>query len=266
MLNNATKNKLAQMAPTVLSVLGSIAVVGVTVLSAVKTKDAVLKVDEIEKRRGEKLTKKEIVKVVAPIYIPVAALDVAAIACIMGANTLNQRQQATLMSAYALVERTYSQYKGKVKELYGDEVHENVVKNMEVEELKPCYSSVHDPFQHSSVDFGDSDTEEKHLFYDQFSMRYFNATFAQVLQAEYHLNRNFLLHDGENYVNEFYDFLGLDEKPEYSGFGWWVCEEYLWIDFNHIKTTMDDGLEVWIIEMVNDPTPYKVWEQNHDWV
>lgn len=73
----------------------------------------------------------------------------------------------------------------------------------------------------SSLEFEDAD-EEPRLFYDSFSNRYFQATFSQVLQAEYHLNRNFALMGGFVPLNMFYEFLGIEPKQDFAGLGWWV--------------------------------------------
>ena len=54
-------------------------------------------------------------------------------------------------------------------------------------------------------------------------------------------------------VNDFYEMLGLSalDGGEYVG---WNCDDGIyWIDFNHRKTVLDDGLEVYIIEMVWTP-------------
>ena len=85
------------------------------------------------------------------------------------------------------------------------------------------------------------------LFYDAWSERYFESTIEQVITAEYHINRNFVLR-GYTVLNELYDFLGLEPTDYGSKLGWAVEDDILWLDFNHRKTLLDDGLEVYIIE------------------
>lgn len=56
----------------------------------------------------------------------------------------------------------------------------------------------------------------------------------------------------EKYI-ALYEMLGLSaiDGGEYVG---WNCDDGLyWIDFNHRKTVLDDGLEVYVIEMVWTP-------------
>ena len=58
-----------------------------------------------------------------------------------------------------------------------------------------------------------------------------------MLQAEYHLNRNFAIRGGDGTVNEFYEFLGLAPIDGGDTIGWAVCDELRWVDFNHTKVT-----------------------------
>ena len=93
----------------------------------------------------------------------------------------------------------------------------------------------------SSLDFEDAGEEER-LFYDAISERYFQATISQVLQAEYHLNRNFALGGGFITLNQFYEFLGIEPVPGGDEVGWMVSDGLYWVDFDHQKTVVDDGL------------------------
>lgn len=93
----------------------------------------------------------------------------------------------------------------------------------------------------------DEDYSEPILFYDEQGHRYFNAPLEQVIMAEYYLNRDYVM-GGVVLLNNFYEFLGL-EPTEYGQInGWCGGDGFAWIDFNHKKVTMDDGLECYIIE------------------
>ena len=50
-----------------------------------------------------------------------------------------------------------------------------------------------DPCGWNSLDFDEHDPDENRLFYDEYSRRYFESSVSRVLQAEYHLNRNFVM-------------------------------------------------------------------------
>lgn len=240
-------------ASTILTCLGGIGVVTTTVMAVKATPKALRLIEEAEKEKGEKLTTWETVKTTAPTYIPTVLFGVGTVACIFGANILNKRQQASLMSAYALLDESYKKYRRTVVELYGKETHEEIVNAIAVEEANEVYMHA----SNLGVDctqFLEEDYSDPVLFYDEYSHRYFEAPIEQVILSEYHLNRNYIMR-GFALLNEFYEFLGL-EQTDYGGEVGWVIDdnEFFWIDFNHRKVTMDDGLECYIIEMMFEPT------------
>ena len=144
-----------------------------------------------------------------------------------------------------------------MKELYGKEAHDNIMKALAVEKADKVDISAWNFCSLSSLEFEGAEEEER-LFYDPFSKRYFQSTIGRVLQAEYHLNRNFALMGGCIGVNDFYEMLGLEPVKELDCFGWWVSDDLYWVDFNHVKTVVDDGLNgeipCYIVEMVFEPT------------
>ena len=212
---------------------------------------------------GGNLTRMETIGACWRCYVPAAVTGIATIGCIFGANVLNRRQQASLVSAYALASRSLNNYKQKVKELYGEEAHRKVMSALAVEqsEKHPIYAGTF--VATTSLGFEEADEEER-LFYDAISSRYFQATISQVLQAEYHLNRNFALSGGFITLNDFYDFLGISKTPEGDKIGWMVSDGLYWVDFDHQRTVVDDGLngevECWIIDAPFPPSTYEEWE------
>lgn len=241
-------------ASTILTVTGGVGVVATTVMAVKATPKALKRIEEAKEEKGEELTKMETVAVSIKPYIPAIVTGTATIACIFGANALNKRQQASLMSAYALVNRSFKEYKNKLKELYGEETHNEIVNSIMIEKADEDMGVTAANFcTVCDLSLEENDGEPK-LFYDEHSGRYFEATIERVLQAEYHLNRNYILR-GYSYLNEFYEFLGISETDYGAVLGWTPTDEgEYWIDFNHRKTVMDDGLEVYIIEMPFEPT------------
>ena len=104
-----------------------------------------------------------------------------------------------------------------------------------------------------SLDFEEHDPDDNRLFYDTYSGRYFESSVDRVLQGEYHLNRNYTL-SGQSSVNNFYEMLGISAIDGGDYIGWSVEDEIYWIDFDHQKVILDDGLEVCVIDMVWTPT------------
>lgn len=229
-------------APTILTWMGGIGVAA-TVITAVKaTPKALVKLDEVKEEKGAELTKFEIVKAVGPIYVPTITTGAATIACIFGANLLNKRKQASLISAYALLENTYKGYKDKVVELYGKETDAKVKEEVAKDKYKETDIKVE---------------KDKELFYDEFSGRYFESTIETVQSAQYHINRDLIMRDYAT-LNEYYAYLGIDGIDGGDELGWSTCMNFdaywqVWIDFGHHKTVMDDGLECHVITMFEEP-------------
>lgn len=225
----------------ILTVLGGAGVVATAVTAVKATPKAIKLIEVYEEQKGENLTTLEKVKVAGPNYIPAILIGVGTITCIFGANVLNKRTQASLMSAYALIDNSYKEYKKKVTELYGVETHKETISSI----AKDKYTD----------DINVSD--DKQLFYDEFSHRYFESTLEDVIKAEYNTNRQ-LQCNGGVYLNEYYEFLGLEPSPVGTELGWssgilesHYCAE--WIEFDHEKVILDDCLECCIITLRYEP-------------
>ena len=235
---------LKRNSATILTCVGAVGVVATTVTAVKATPKALMLLDQTTEKKGEELTNLEKVKVAGPAYIPSVVLGVSTLACIFGANALNKRNQASLMSAYALLDRSYKDYRAKVDELYGKEAGEQVRAGI----AKDKYEETEHQLE-----------EGKLLYYDFYSGRYFEATPAEVKNAEYNLNRSLTL-DDYAYLSEWYNFLGIESVEHGQDFGWCTFGNYdmywqSWIDFHHEKVEMDDGMECIIISFNQDPYP-----------
>lgn len=233
-------------ATTILTCLGGAGVVATSITAVKATPKALQLLEDAKKEKGEELTKIEKIKIAGPKYIPSILIGTGTLACIFGANIMNKRHQAALVSAYTLIDRSFKEYKQKLKELYGQETHEKIVDAIAVEKAKEV--GIHAECLCNSCDLsGEVVCGEPVLFYEEYSNRYFESTIEQVIAAEYHLNRNFVLR-GYSDLNELYDFLGLETTDYGSSVGWAVEDELYWIDFNHRKVVLEDGLECYILE------------------
>ena len=236
---------LKKNASTILTYIGSSGVIATSVMAVKVTPKALTLLENAKTEKGEELTKTEKIKVAGPAYIPAVLIGASTIACIFGANILNQRQQAALMSAYALLDNSYKDYKNKVQELYGKDSNKHIKEEISKDKYEENPYSIE---------------EGKQLFYDEFSQRYFESTTEQVLRAEHEVNR-MLATDYGVYLNEFYELLEID-RTDYGDYLGWSTGEivetygYCWIDFHHTKVIMDDGMECTIISMHTEPTLY----------
>lgn len=229
-------------APVFLSIASVVGVIMTAYFAAKATPDAERDLINAEDEKGEALATTEKVWIAAPHYIPAAVCCTATVAGILGAQILDQRRQASLISAYTALEQTFLAYRNKVIDLEGPEMDLAVRKAMALEKQQE--------------DDDDPPWDRVQTFYLEGydNPIFFERTMDQVFQAEYHLNRNFAL-KGVVTWNEFLDFLGLplDEKyGERLGWDWYIGDAfygYHWIDFEHRHQTQDDGLVVCIIDM-----------------
>lgn len=221
---------------TILTCIGAAGVIATAVLTGRATIKAVRIVDESETH-----SKKEIVKTVWKEYIPAAGIGITTIACIFGANALNKRQQAALMSAYALLDQTYKEYKSKVKDVLGEEAEQKVEDAIAEEKVPDICQE-----------------EGKLLFYEPNYGQGFERTMLEVQDAEYRLNQKFAV-EGEASLNDFFELLGLNKTDTGDLIGWsqemaWDNYNYTWIEFEHELKKTEGGREYYQINMPFPPT------------
>ena len=233
---------------TILTCLAAAGTIGTAILVGAETPKALKLIEDAQYEKGEPLTTVEKVKVAAPVYIPAIAMGASTVACIFGANVLSQKQATAMASAYALVNSSYNEYRNKLIELYGGETDAKIKEEI----LRDKYNAHPAPIYATGLIGGASDlavecdNKERALFYDDLSGRYFESTLLDVFSAEYHLNRNFAI-GGIATPNDFYEFLGIPATEFGEAVGWTMADGYCWLDFDHKRVVMDDGLECYII-------------------
>lgn len=243
---------------TVLTVAGSIGVVGTAVL----TTRATIKAIDILKKEDKEHTPKEVMKLTWKEYIPTALVAGTTIGCIVGANTLNLKVQKELASAYNMLSSYFFAYRDQVKEIYGEEGHNKVIDGIIKHKCEDVYMYTQGILSNSHLYFDTTDPDKIRTFYDSYSQRYFESTASRVLEAEYHLNRNYILGGGIS-INEFYEYLGLEKVEGGDEVGWdSFQDEICWIDFDHTTATLDDGMEIFVIDFVFGPTTLSYYYDN----
>ena len=241
-----------------LSIISIAGVITTAVLAAKETPKAMKKINELGDD-GEDVNVKDKIFAAAPVYTPAIVSGVLTCGCIFSIGILSKKNQVMLTSSYALLNNNYKKYVHKLKELYGEEAHRNIETAIAVEEAKavPIYA----PSIYSNSTLGiDFSNEEPCIFYDGYSERYFESTIGRVLQAEYHINRNFAL-GGDVTLNDFYDFLGIAKIEGGDNIGWSCMGGYGWIDFDNYSSTLDDGTKCIVISPVFMPDCFEGMEE-----
>ena len=248
--------KCKNAAPMILTIVGSGGVIATAVMAVKATPKALKLISDEECRNPQPLTKLDITKLCWTVYVPSVIIGATTITCIFGANLLNQRQQASIISLYGAVDQSYKRYRKASGEVYGEDAMSRI--DAQVAKDMYIYSGADKIY---SPEF-DSESD-KVLFYDIFSGRYFQSTVASVINAQYHLNRMWVL-QGEVTMNEFYGFLGVDHISGGDEVGWtydYAESGYAWIDFNMSEVEIDGGLECFVISTPFGPDPIN-WSTN----
>ena len=240
-----SKRFLKRQSPSILTCMGAVGLVATTVLAVKATPKAMelIKQDSRINHDGDPYayTPVEAVQSCWTCYVPAGMAGATTLICIFGANMLNQRHQASLVSAYGLLDQSYKKYRQAAKSVYGEDAN----KKIKAEMAQDVYMSGMSGFSNGTTYLPHLDDSECCLFYDDHSRRYFNSTLAAVINAEYHINRNLQLR-GWVSINEFYEFLGIDHIKGGEDVGWRLDSMYesglTWLDFENEYIELEDGM------------------------
>ena len=203
--------KYGATALTVLTSIGVVATGYLTVRATLKAND-VLKDEELSK--GDKFKK------AAPHYILPCVVGAVTIGTAFGANTLNKKQQAALMSSYVMLNEFHKAYRQKNIEINGEEADEKV-----------CDALARTNCNYHSTDMATC-PDYKRTFVDHISGDEIVGYERDIIDAEYHLNKNYML-GGAVSVTEWREFLGLPYKKEYDDQGWEMSSGVYFVEFEH---------------------------------
>lgn len=222
-MNNLVRN-IKNAMPTTLSFIAVGGVIGTAVMAAFDTPKA-LKL--LEEAKEEKLSKPKTVLKVAPAYARTAGVAAGTVLCVLGANVLNKRKQASMAGAYALLSQSYSSYRGKVREKIGDEeekkIHEEVKEEMKV------------------TNKGESLIHVRDVYND----RCFDISRADFNDVKYCINRIYVS-NGYASLNDLYKLLGLADTDVGDKYGWseddWSFTNEYFIDMYLADGEPDNGV------------------------
>ena len=240
------KQYVKHNAPSILTGLGVLGVVGTTITAVHATPKAIKLIQEENKKKlsetGSTLDILEKVIIVTPIYLPSILLGIGTITCILGANHINKERQALLTSAYAYLNTSFNEYKTKVNELYGEGASDRVEQIIAQERLAE-YDRIY--------------LVDRKLFYDKISKRYFESTIFDLQAAIYRLNEIYAV-EGEVSINQFYKLLDLEPTEYGDAIGWnginqWEFVGYAWINIDWKKMDMPDDLECYALDYQISP-------------
>lgn len=189
---------------------------------------------------GEELTVKDKIAIATPVYFPAFMFGVATVTCIFGANAINKKQQASLLGAYTITKRSFEKYRQTLIEKHGIEA--------DTEIRESIIARQHCDYHQIGLDVPD----QKCIFIEPISGQVLKCYEREIMDAEYHLNRNFVLR-GFVSLNEFWEFLGLPKTDRGAKTGWSIDSGFYWIDFEHRLLEDKKYLKHYTIEPVFPP-------------
>ena len=236
---NRIQYLLKKNTPLILTMVASGGVIITTILAVKATPKASEILKSKEEEKGEKLTVIEKIRYGIIPYRYCIISCAATISCIASIQYLNKKNQASLLSAYTLLENSYNQYRDNIKKLCSDDV--DFLARQEIVKAK------YDP----ELDVPEND--EELLFFDYQGMRFFWSSFHNVIRAEHQLLEA-LCTRGYACLNEYYDYLGIPRLDYGYQMGWSdieSCDPYnvKSLDFNYEETYVGDNKDIkcWII-------------------
>lgn len=230
-----TKTTVSKHSPEILTGLGIAGMAATTVLAVKATPKAILLLKEAENKKGDSLTKMEMVKVAWKPYIPAAVSGVASISCLIGASSVNARRNAALAAAYNISQTALTEYKDKVVETIGEKKERAIKDKIAKEKVEK------DPVTRSEVIITEKGNT---LCYDAATGRYFKSDIDKIKNAVNELNFKML---NEMYVslNDFFDKLGLSHTELGNELGWNLDGGQVEVDFS--SQIADDGTPCLVI-------------------
>lgn len=214
-----------------------------TVILAVKgTPKAIKIIEEKEKEKNGKLTKKEVVKETWKCYIPAAIAGTASITSILIGNKVHLARTAALATAYTLTENTLNEYKNKVVEAIGAE------KEKEISEKVMADKVASNNIIGSEYVLANG----KQLFFEPVTGRVFVSSINDIEKAVNRLNKN-MTQDTFGYItlNELFEEIGLEPVDAGCKLGWNLEKGLIDISFGSHLTA--DGKACVTIEYKVEP-------------
>ncbi|MCM1578808.1 MAG: DUF6353 family protein [Ruminococcus sp.] len=236
------KNAVIKHCPEILTGMGIAGMLTAGVLAVKATPKAMELIEEKKARKGgEKLTVTETVSSAGLCYLPSIATAAVSAACIIGASTVHNGRNAALAAAYALSEKTFTEYKDKVLETVGEKKDRDITDAISKDKMKE------DPVTVSNVIFTNSGNT---LCYDVISGRYFTSDIDKMKRAVNELNRR--MRD-EMFIslNELYVEIGLNPIPIGENVGWNIDKGYIDLYFSSQLT--DDNRPCIVVNYTTSP-------------
>lgn len=265
---NRTGLKVKKHSPEILLATGTVGIVASTVMAC----KATLKVEEIVDEAKEKIDtihqvsadptmaekyseedgKKDLAIVYTQtavkfvkLYGPSVTIGVASLACMIGSNRILNKRNAALAAAYAAVDKSFKEYRGRVIERFGKQMDRELRYNIKAQEIEETTVDANgkETITKKTVDVMDPNSYSQYAIVfddsnegwdpDPERSKYF------LIQQQNWANER-LKSRGHLFLNEVYDMLGAKRTKAGAQVGWVYdeknCEGDNFVDFGIFDT------------------------------
>ena len=162
------------------------------------------------------------------LYGPAVTLGMASIACIVCSHGIMKKRNVALVAAYKAVEESFSAYRKRVVEEYGEEKDYMFKHNLRAEEVTEAAYTDADGVKHKAekktilVPNGENQPSMYARFFDESCQQWtkdpqYNYMFLSATQKYYN---QMLQARGHVFLNEVYNALGMPHTPAGAAVGW----------------------------------------------
>lgn len=266
---NRTGLKLKKHSPEILLVAGAVGAVTSTVMACKATlkvnevlEDTKQKIDTIHQvssdpAMAEKYTEEDSKKDLAIVYTqtavkfiklygPSVALGVVSLGCMIGSNRILNKRNAALAAAYAAVDKSFKDYRGRVVERFGKQLDKELRYNIKAQEIEEITTDENgkEVVTKSTVEVADPSSYSPYaIVFDDGNEGWDpdpeRSKFFLIQQQNWANER--LKSRGHLFLNEVYDMLGARRTKAGAQVGWVYDETNCfgdnYVDFGIFDTT-----------------------------
>lgn len=186
---------------------------------------------------------------IAKMYAPAAIVGVASIGCFLGAHKIMSKRNVALVGAYKMLEKTFDDYRDRVKEEIGEVKEEELRYKMteKTVEVKETDKDGNEKIVKKKIKTADG-VSQYGIFFDGSSVNWSkNPEYNRVfLLAQQNYANDMLNTRGHVFLNEVYDLLGMQRTQAGSLVGWVAGHGDDFIDFgieDHRNIAFVNGYE-----------------------
>ena len=176
----------------------------------------------------------------AKLYAPAATLGALAITCILSSHNIMRKQNAALAAAYTAIDQSYTEYRNRVTERFGEDVEKEILYDLKARDVKVLTTDENGNTAETTESVVMPDMVNPKIanpyarFFDESCIGWTKN--AQVnrnrLIATQNTLNDMLKINGYVYLNQVYDALGVMTCAEGARIGWvYDPDNTNWIDF-----------------------------------